>query len=69
MTECVCVCVFVAFADTSMFLESTSTHRRRGFCKVQVCIEQDGDVVLAGLQGNGQRCAAILQEKHPTERC
>lgn len=39
-----------------------NTHRGRRLCKIQVSIEKNSDVVLTGLQGNGQSTAAILHD-------
>lgn len=40
------------------------THRRGGLRKVEVSVQEYGDVVLAGLQGDGQRRAAVLTWTH-----
>ncbi|KAG7223174.1 hypothetical protein INR49_015782, partial [Caranx melampygus] len=36
--------------------------QRRRLCKVEVSVQKHSDVVLAGLQGDGQRSAAVLQQ-------
>lgn len=49
--------------NSSVWLVCARTHRRRRLCKVEVSIQKHSDVVLAGLQGNGQGSAAILRER------
>lgn len=44
-----------------------STHRGRRLCKVEVSVQKHSDVVLAGLQGDGQRGAAVLQQHNEDE--
>lgn len=39
-----------------------STHRRRRLGKVEMSVQKNSDVVLAGLQGDGQSSAAVLQD-------
>lgn len=42
------------------------THRRGRLCEVEVSVQEHGDVVLTGLQGDGQGGAAILRATRRT---
>lgn len=52
--------VMDVFLYATMSAEYWSTHRGRRLCKVEVSVQKHSDVILAGLQGDGQSSAAVL---------